>query len=569
MISPEAMARPPAQVRFPGDRNKKQRVRVRGIKQASREIQKRLERNLESLLADPEVILPKINAELGRPWRDPMAFTLRSIDAVSAKRHNKKWLAKKMVKRRGDSVSRALAGSLLAASEEDWTTVSVFKNQLFGNASYLRRGNGKQGHQAAIQNHTNHRLRLLLWDEHAKAGHYFFSWEGGFEYTGTVASPPKRWVEWSLRSSTLELKEEGGEFHSKSLDSDSLTSGQPTENGWLRMAFGDGTRVGIASEDLSQKDSAFIPSIALGMLPPRIPAVSKAEWIWKPQGWPEDQPLPEEGLEEVQLALIEWMSSRIPDGAIAEVCRKGILSSISTGHLSRNIWFSTDDRDGFLNSLEGTELERSALNIILEELKAGIHVKDDGTFEEIEYPVIRVDEASCHPVLVTLWQEYGLTLLADMFGLEGEEALATHMRQTKRKQGFAAFLKELKDNRSIDDRLKLLPWDRDVLPDILSFADGLIRDSFRSGVSSTVSMTSKQRGLQQAMGWAWLVVHNKTESDAWRFDKESRDKGGDWVPYLSTLYEEGMLLLNDQGGSQAAYEEAMRSLASACGVVIS
>ena len=140
------------------------------------------------------------------------------------------------------------------------------------------------------------------------------------------------------------------------------------------MAFGDGTRVGIASEDLSQKDSAFIPSIALGMLPPRIPAVSKAEWIWKPRGWPEDQPLPEEGLEEVQLALIEWMSSRIPDGAIAEVCRKGILSSISTGHLSRNIWFSTDDRDGFLNSLEGTELERSALNIILEELKAGIHV---------------------------------------------------------------------------------------------------------------------------------------------------------------------------------------------------
>ncbi|GIS29339.1 MAG: hypothetical protein Ct9H90mP1_0670 [Methanobacteriota archaeon] len=32
------------------------------------------------------------------------------------------------------------------------------------------------------------------------------------------------------------------------------------------------------------------------------------------------------------------------------------------------------------------------------------------------------------------------------------------------------------------------------------------------------------------MGWAWLVVHDKTESDAWRFDEESRDKGGDWVP---------------------------------------
>ena len=45
-----------------------------------------------------------------------------------------------MVKRRGDGVSRALAGSLLAASEEDWSTVSVFKNRLFGNANFYDRG---------------------------------------------------------------------------------------------------------------------------------------------------------------------------------------------------------------------------------------------------------------------------------------------------------------------------------------------------------------------------------------------------------------------------------------------
>ena len=216
------MARPPAQVRFPGDKNRKQRVKVRGIKQASKEIQKRLERNLEKLLENPEVILPTIDAELGRPWKDPMAYTLRSIDVVSAKRYNKRWLSKKMVKRRGDAVSRALAGSLLAASEEDWSTVSVFKNPLFGNASYLRRGNGKQGHQAAIQNHNNHRLRLLLWDDHAKAGHYFFSWEGGFVYTGTDAKAPKEWVEWSLDSCPLDLKKGESGYFSKSLPEDAL-----------------------------------------------------------------------------------------------------------------------------------------------------------------------------------------------------------------------------------------------------------------------------------------------------------------------------------------------------------
>ena len=39
------------------------------------------------------------------------------------------------------------------------------------------------------------------------------------------------------------------------------------------------------------------------------------------------------------------------------------------------------------------------------------------------------------------------------------------------------------------------------------------------------------------MGWAWLVVHDRTESDAWRFDEDSRDKGGDWVPALQALWD--------------------------------
>ena len=41
------MAKPPAEVQFPGDKNRRRKVRVRGIKQASKEIQKRLEGNLD------------------------------------------------------------------------------------------------------------------------------------------------------------------------------------------------------------------------------------------------------------------------------------------------------------------------------------------------------------------------------------------------------------------------------------------------------------------------------------------------------------------------------------------
>jgi hypothetical protein len=47
------MARPPAEVRFPGDKNRRKKVKVRGIKQASKQIQQRLEKDLDALLEDP------------------------------------------------------------------------------------------------------------------------------------------------------------------------------------------------------------------------------------------------------------------------------------------------------------------------------------------------------------------------------------------------------------------------------------------------------------------------------------------------------------------------------------
>ena len=90
----------PAEVSFPGDKNRRKKVRVRGIKQASKQIQERLEKDLDSLIEDPLVFLPEIKVGLGKPRRDMMAASLKEINYVAAKRHDRRWLAKRMVKRR-------------------------------------------------------------------------------------------------------------------------------------------------------------------------------------------------------------------------------------------------------------------------------------------------------------------------------------------------------------------------------------------------------------------------------------------------------------------------------------
>jgi len=561
------MAKPPAEVSFPGDKNRRKKIRVRGIKQASKEIQHRLDMNLEELMNDPEIFVPEIRGELDGSFfsKDKMAKTLKELSQVSSKRNDSRWLRKRMTKRGGDPVCCALAGSLLAAAEEDRSTVAVFKNPLFGVASYIRRGNGKQSHLAGIQNHTHPKLRLLVWDEHAKSGQWFFSWDGGFVFTGNTPSPPAEWVDWSLDNASIELS--GGQVKwSKGLDEHTVADGELTEPGWLRMEFGEGTVVGLSQAALAKSEEQFAQSVAMGMMPPRLRDVSSVEWMWRPKGWPEDRDLPEEGVERLEEILEAWLGLALDDSLLARSCRTSILNSISDGYVVGSHWFSEEARVDFLEHMSGVAEERAALACILDSLETGIHVRTDGLVLEIEDDVIRFEDSACHPNLVALWPEHGLTILEGIYEMTGEDAEAVLSKQEKRKQGFGAFLRELGESRSTAMRLERLPWESGSLPSPLDFVDDLIRQAIDRGVASTVSKARKGKGLEMAMGWAWLNVHDRTESDAWRFDEASRDKGGDWVPALRALWDAAEdLLLNDNKDAVRDYEAAMKWLSETSG----
>jgi len=564
------MAKPPAEVRFPGDKNRRKRLRVRGIKQASKEIQMRLEKSLDALLDNPEGFLPEIVGELGKVTlfgsKDPMALTLKELEIVSSKRNDVRWLKKRMGKRSGGDVARSLAGSLVAASEEDLSTVSVFKSDVYGNASYLKRGSGRPGHLVGIQNFNHPRLRLLVWDDHAKAGQYFFSWEGGFVFTGFEPDPPEEWVSWTLDNTSVDL--EGDECKwSIGLSEDIVGSGTNTAEGWLRLDFSDGTKVGLSQAALAKTDEPLARSIAVSMMPPnKLGEICEASWMWRPEGWPDDRPLPEEGMERVAEVLSTWLKMSLEDNVVSRACRASILNSIQDGFVVGNNWFADEDREGFLEHMGGTEDERRALSCVLDSAEGGLHVRSDGVVLDLEDRVIRLEDSSCHPVLVSLWDEYGKGILESMYKLKGDEAEKVHSKQAKRKQGFGAFLRELNDSLSTAMRLDRLPWESADLPDPLSFADRLVRKAAEDGVASTVSMARKGRGLESAMGWAWLMVHERTESDAWRFDEESRDKGGDWVPALTAVWDAAQaLLLEDDLESEVDYRSSMGWLAEVSG----
>ena len=559
------MAAGPAEVSFPGDKNRKKRIRMRGIKKASKEIQQRLDRNLEALLDDPEIFLPEIRAKLGKPRKDAVAATLKEVDSVSQKRHDRRWLTKRMTKRRGDLVCRSLAGSLLAAGDANISTVSVYNSPIYGTTSYVRRGNGKQSHMVGIQNFTNPRMRLLVWDDHAKAGNWFFSWHGGFVCSGKEPKAPAEWVDECLDSASIDLSGDDVRW-SRGLEKEVVESARITDSGWVRLSF-DEVVVGITGSALAKTaEDPFIASVALGMMPPKLSAVARAEWMWRPQGWPDEMALPEEGCEKLDEVLLAWMNLALPDDKLARACKDSILGSIEEGYIAGSHWFAPDARSDFLGHLQGGDVEREALAAILDSLDGGARVRSDGVILDMENEVIRFEDSACHPVLVALWPEHGMEVLESMFGLTESEAESVHQRQTRRKQGFGAFLRELRASVSTAQRLQRLPWQNELLPSPLAFADALVRKATEDGISSTVALCRKAKKLDAAMGWAWLVVHDRTESDAWRFDQASRDKGGDWTPALAALWKAAdALLLKDDLDAKSSYVEAMKQLAEASG----
>ena len=180
---------------------------MRGTKQANEATAKKLERELGQFLENPHSHLPAM--EFGGKLRwgrtDPVTKTLAEIEKIIKKKNDLKWLSKRMMAKRGDDVAKAFAGSLHAAHDEQFNMVGQFNSGSFGSGSYVRRGDGKPGYLAGIQNYANLTLRMLPWEEHARRGMYFFSWEGGFVCTGPKPEPPTDWLENVLSRSRFDL----------------------------------------------------------------------------------------------------------------------------------------------------------------------------------------------------------------------------------------------------------------------------------------------------------------------------------------------------------------------------
>lgn len=547
----------PSKVQFPGQ--KKQRMRARGTKRASEGVRKRLEKNLAALLEDPHARMPTVAYTIKRARKDPVQRSLKECAKVIAKKNDRKWLGKRMMRRRGDGVARALAGSLHAAHDDERSMVAVFDHPIFGSSSFVRRGVGKPTQMVAFQNFINPKQRLLTWEEHARNGWWFFSIDDGIVCTGTEPEPPEGWIEGGLSDAPMKFSNKDGIYCSPNAVSD--------QSEGVRLIVGDATVV-LDEEDLAGvgEEESVARSIALRMLPPRLADFAEVNWDWRPEGWPEDKELPTDTQEKVDEVVDAWLNLSLTDSNLIKALRKVLCRNLSEGCIIGERWWPMDELSVMLDSISGSAPEKEALQLVFSEAlkNGGLDVRGDGTFEDLEEDVLRLEETSCHANLVALWPEWGDLILEEIYGITGDEAAQIVEKQTKRKQGFGAFLKKMDAERTEHLLMDKFPWKEGDMDGLCGRADAFVRKARVDGIGSTISMAKKGRdALDKALGWAWINVHERAESEGWHFDSDARDKGGDWVPALKALYEASEILVED--GEVGAYVTAMQSFATQSG----
>ncbi len=581
----------PSKVEFPGQ--KKQRFRMRGTKHANEATANKLKRELAKLLENPRAHLPVMTWKGRLRWGrvDPVTKTMKSLEMILRKKDNMAYLSKRMMAKRGDPVAKAFAGSLHAAHDQDITVVGKFNSSSFGSASFIRRGEGKQGYLAGLQNYSNLTLRMLPWEDHAKRGMYFFTWKGGFVCTGPKPTPPDEWLDDVLDRSRFEFTKHDDLpvpiWVTEGIDAQAVHDFKQSGEGYIRFSFKHGPILAIGFDSLSKtekKESSFMHHLALSMLPPFLPSIVKIEANWTPKGWDVSTPLPDSATESKDKVLDAWQGLTMNEGVIALAIRRSVLDSIDSGLVVGDSWITGLDFDEIEESLQshpGSNDERNlAAHMLYASMREGsvdgegLRITAKGDVSERKAAALEVMEGtSCGNVLGALWEKWGLEGLAGL-GITGVEAEEIWKKQHKKPQPFGNFLKSLDSARAMAKKIARFPTREEKISGATGAVHGLILQGLLEGDGKAErNATQRHDSIDSAAAaWAWLLAAGRSTGQEWHFEINARDRGGAWMGATQQLLDAGKTLYNCDDDTveeaTAAWMEAFSALKTVTGEAI-
>lgn len=465
------------------------------------------------LADDPTPALPQ--CEGGCVLFSPMASARKGILKAHAARDDEKALERLASK--GNELARAYAATLLVGKGEKIPFVAELRMGGIS-APYVLRGKAKPFYTAGLQNHEDRQLRLLSYTPWIKKrGLHVWSTDAGIVCTGKRPTPPRAFLD--AEAEELGLHAEGDRFVCPH-------GGSGPDRDAIVLGF-RGSPATLERCRACLDETPFLLAVARHVAAPGLTRIFDLRPSPAPlQGDapPVDARVPEE-------ALAAYRRGQVSDTALLDAAREARAAALRA--LPRRLLVAGDrvfpDEDALLAALGASPAETRAL-------RAGLAGR--------EKPLV-VDKASPARVMVELWGERGLEMLA----AAGDEATAKRLHKERvTVEDVSDLVRRAEREGARDAALAHLPrYDR--LPPAAAAADHLARAYRAEGQEGAVraALERSSSGKAKGVALAFLEVLGAAKGQEWRFAQADREVAAGLAPEIETLLR----------GEPARYHDAL------------
>lgn len=479
---------------------KKQKVRMRLARTATKVQEKELVQKAKRLMKKPELILPECGSTCKRCAFDKIKNQILKIQQF---KDDEKKLTK--FAKSGDPLARAYAATLLIAHAGKVPIFAVAQLPQ-GEVTYATRGKTKKEKLIGVQHFNNPDLRLTgIVDIAKKKGLHIYSTKNKMICIGAESKPPVNFIEEQINALKVQKKGDGI-YGCRHLTTDNINEDEYFGKPFIKIDWLP-AKITIALCGSCSKGNSF------GLIVKRIAAKNiekdfDLSVCWHPICKVKCDTCKIENLLDVDYELVEEYANRgITDNEFIEKHQKKINDRIKTGE---NV-FITDNKcygnnlDEFIKSLNPTIDEEQALRAVL---------------NKYDYPIL-IDKPTPSKVLSILW-EYGEEAI---FAVTKDRELAKKLYKKSKSDNPSQILVEAKNEAKRQDILATLPKYK-KLPNVANFANRIAKAYKTISKDEAIKLVEKEENKDtkvKAVAFAFLLNFDKSKGKEWQYTEIERE----------------------------------------------
>jgi hypothetical protein len=404
----------------------------------------------------------------------------------------------------GTDFSKAYAATLLLATQEKAPYLAVAH---VGNKdiAYAQRGKAKKEMLIGFQHYHDPDARLLAMADIArKNGLYVFSMKDRMVCTGTSGKPPEEYVKESVARMGYSFQK----------TADGYTALDPADDTVLSVRWIPAKITLKVSRQRSSKKRNITSVILNRMIHPQADIVFdiRVQPGFKHTNGGEDCPL--NRMKKVsEHWRAEYVGGRVSDRELIENHVGDVREKAEA--MNRRIFAVgmtcfDDDSEAFIESLRPSNVEREALEALLDNLEENIIM----------------DEATPAKVLDMYWKEAGQEVLEAVLGDE-DAAEEFYERSLKSEEMASQVVQEAFRSAQQDRILADLP-EYDRLPPVAKFCDRIARIHRTKGSNAAAREIRRNQSRKKqfkALEYALLLALGAGRGEEWRYSEDERGFG--------------------------------------------